>query len=431
MKITKLTENKESGLIKKPHPPRGKFILRKENESELLTIVLQYRLNGMVAKTTYGLYIREDQWDKERQQIKSNHLSHKSLNKKLETFKNDFDLMILEAFKEKQFITIKDIRYILSNKRLPNSKSIIEIGKDLLSIKKEQGRIGISVYLNGINALNIFEQFIKEKIGTPIMDIVMSHELIDKYISWRLNKRGNTHETVNKALVPLIMISDYLCSKNLLPKEELEKIKKSYLAKEKLSLNASDMKQVQTEHLSHEDFNKIIEYQEKCTLPITRDYLDMFRFSILTGLRWSDIVTLEWASINLDECFLKKVLFKGKRRSVHCMRLNEKAIEILAKWRERTGNKRFVFGLLEDEIDLNDDELLRKKLQSKNHSINRILKEMCKKIGISQKTFHKGRHTYAMWQLNDKIADIKEISANLGHSSIVTTENYYAKYLAV
>ena len=234
-------------LIRKQHPPKGKFNLRKNGKnSDAFHLVLQYTVNGQTARIPYGIALREDQWDKERQQVKSNHPSHNSLNKKLITFKNDFDLMILEAFKEKQFITIKDLRYILANKRLPNSKSIIEIGKDLLSIKKEHGRIGISVYLNGLNALNIFEQFIKEEIGTPIMDIVMSHALIDKYISWRLNKRGNTRETVNKALVPLIMISAYLYSKNLLPLEELEKIKKSYLAKEKLSLNASDMKQVQT-----------------------------------------------------------------------------------------------------------------------------------------------------------------------------------------
>lgn len=426
-----INETQQSSLIKRQRPPKGKLILRKDGiAGDIYPVVLQYSLNGKIAKTSHGTLIREDQWDAKNQKIKNNHPLHIALNSRLKKFREEFDCMILDYFKETQSISIKEVRYILANKRFPNSKSIIDIGKDLLSIKKEQGRIGISTYLNGLNALDVFEKFIKEKHNMNINSMTLSHELVNEYISWRINSRKNSNETINKALTPIFLIGDNLYSKGKMSLEELERIKKCTLPTEKLSLNASFIKEIENQHLCHEEFNKLLEYQEQCKLPVTKDYLDMFRFSIVTGLRLSDIVTLEWDNINFDEKTLTKVLVKSKRIGVHQMVLTENALEILNRWKVKTGSKRFVFGLLDDTINLDDEELLREKLQCKNHCINRVLKDVCKKLGMNPKTFHQARHTYAMWQLNDKKADIKEISANLGHASVTTTETYYAKYLA-
>lgn len=430
MNNIKANETNESRLIKKQRLPKGKLILRKDGSSgDKFPIVLQYSLRGKIANTTHGTLLREDQWDGINQKVKGNHPCASSLNARLNKFKEEFDNMISDYFKEKQSISIKELRYILANKRLPNSKSIIEIGKDLLLTKKGHGKIRISAYQNGINSLNLFERYIIENTDKYISYKTISEDLIKNYITWRLKTRGNSNETVNKSLTPIFLIGDYLYSKGKLSFEELDRIKKCTLPTEKLSLNASSIKEIENQHLSHEDYNKILEYQEQCKLPVTKDYLDMFRFSIVTGLRLSDIVTLEWGNINFDEKTLTKVLVKSKRISVHRMVLTESALEILNRWKEKTDSKRFVFGLLDDAINLDDDELLREKLQCKNHCINRVLKDVCKKLGMKPRTFHKGRHTYAMWQLNDKIADIKEISANLGHSSVTTTETYYAKYL--
>lgn len=58
-----------------------------------------------------------------------------------------------------------------------------------------------------------------------------------------------------------------------------------------------------------------------------------------------------------------------------------------------------------------------------------VLARVAKEIGVDRLNFHKARHTFAIWALNDGRYDIKQISSMLGHSSVLTTEVFYAKYL--
>lgn len=51
---------------------------------------------------------------------------------------------------------------------------------------------------------------------------------------------------------------------------------------------------------------------------------------------------------------LRKVLVKtaNYRSTMHTIPLTSDAIEILKRWKKKCGNKRFVFGLLDDDTDL-------------------------------------------------------------------------------
>ena len=122
-------------------------------------------------------------------------------------------------------------------------------------------------------------------------------------------------------------------------------------------------------------------------------------------------------------------MVKGKRKESTSMHLSEEALDILKKWKEKTGDKRFVFGHIHEEADLNDGEWLRETVQSINHSVNRVLKKVFKILELPPLTFHSGRHTFAIWSLNDGKFNIKRISEILGHSSVLTTERFYAKYI--
>lgn len=53
----------------------------------------------------------------------------------------------------------------------------------------------------------------------------------------------------------------------------------------------------------------------------------MFLFSVNTGLRISDIVTLEWSHINISKKILKKNMVKTKE--VIEIHLNKSAIDII------------------------------------------------------------------------------------------------------
>ena len=72
--------------------------------------------------------------------------------------------------------------------------------------------------------------------------------------------------------------------------------------------------------------------------------MDMFLFSFhACGLRFSDILTLQWKHINFETRILRKLLFKGNKP--HEFKLDDVAIEILEKWKESPqSGKVFVFG---------------------------------------------------------------------------------------
>ena len=105
--------------------------------------------------------------------------------------------------------------------------------------------------------------------------------------------------------------------------------------------------------------------------------------------------------------------------------LTTACIEILQKWEGKSEN--FVFGLLADEFDLNDEALLKQTIGSRNRTINQSLKCLGEKMNLPFPLhFHIARHTFASIALN-KGVDIKMISYLMGHSTSSVTEKVYAK----
>ena len=78
----------------------------------------------------------------------------------------------------------------------------------------------------------------------------------------------------------------------------------------------------------------------------------MFLFSVNTGLRISDIITLEWSHIDFKEKKLKKNMVKTKE--VVEIYLNNTAMDILNLWKKWNRNERFVFDMLHKDVDFKD-----------------------------------------------------------------------------
>lgn len=89
----------------------------------------------------------------------------------------------------------------------------------------------------------------------------------------------------------------------------------------------------------------------------------------------------------------------------------------------------FVFGLLDDDIDLDDRETLYKNRNNITKCINQSLTVVGEKMNFSHPlTMHVARHTFAVLALNDGMA-MSVVSRLLGHASTAVTEKVYAKYL--
>ena len=109
--------------------------------------------------------------------------------------------------------------------------------------------------------------------------------------------------------------------------------------------------------------------------------------------------------------------------------LNDDAIIILNRWHERTGEHRFVFGLLEDSFNLQDKEERKRMRLNKNRAIKTSLATIGEKMELPfNLSMHVARHTFAVLALN-KGVDVHIISRLMAHSSVSVTEQIYAKFL--
>ena len=135
-----------------------------------------------------------------------------------------------------------------------------------------------------------------------------------------------------------------------------------------------------------------------------------FLFSCLTGLRISDLRTLEWDMIFEDShgaFWIKKVQKKTIR--LVTIPLNESATKILTsiKKSKPENDEKFVFPLLAET----------------RTNTNQYLSKWGAKAGIEHVSWHTARHTFATIALENG-AELRTVSELLGHKDISTTLRY-------
>jgi integrase len=155
------------------------------------------------------------------------------------------------------------------------------------------------------------------------------------------------------------------------------------------------------EFLTFEEVQKLA--QHECRYPVLKS---AFLFSVLTGLRWSDIQKLTWKEVQYSDATGWGIYFRQRKtEGVEYLPITQQAREILPQERG-DANERVFHGLK----------------YSAYH--NAELVKWCVKAGITKRiTFHNARHTNATLLLSQGV-DIYTVSKLLGHSDIKTTEIY-------
>lgn len=153
------------------------------------------------------------------------------------------------------------------------------------------------------------------------------------------------------------------------------------------------------ETLTMEEFNKLA--VTPCSNPIIKQAAF---FSMLTGMRHSDIKKLKWKNIVNDDGTWRVDFTQQKTGGVEYMPISDLAYSICGK---RSEPERCVFGGLPDPS-----------------WISRPILEWVQSAGITKHiTFHCFRHTFATLQLKSG-TDIYTVSRMLGHTKVTTTQIY-------
>lgn len=140
---------------------------------------------------------------------------------------------------------------------------------------------------------------------------------------------------------------------------------------------------------------------------------DIVVFGLHSGMRMSEILSLEWNEVDL---FRKTVtVIRSKSGEQRTIPLNATLFALLkTKYKERSIQTRLVFHTSNHtEID--------------PHHLRRAFRAALKKANITAFTFHDLRHSFAS-RLTQAGVDLYKIKELLGHKSIVTTQRYAHLY---
>jgi len=360
---------------------------------------------------------------------------YKRLNKVLMERVDTMDAQLAEYnIKHPNQITAEVIAGFLSHKpltRKDQGKDFAEFVLERLESEYSRHKIGRSRYKNGICCMNVFTTFLRatnqgtyEKDKIYVGDI--TPELIDGYITWRRDIRQNGDETINHSLTPILKACSYAAELGMIEQSVNARIQDMMIVtKPSLSDEESEF---DGKALTKEQMDALLEYYKNCKEPRRKEFMEMFFFAFhACGLRIVDVMTLQWGHINFEKKELRKIMIKTSKR--HVIPLTEPALKILRKWQEKRVGCRYVFDLVNDNLDLNDEEALYKARINATKCIGQSLAVVGEQLEFPfSLSMHVARHTFAVMVLNKGLS-MSVVSRLLGHGSTDITEKVYAHFL--
>lgn len=186
------------------------------------------------------------------------------------------------------------------------------------------------------------------------------------------------------------------------------------------------------QYITQDDARRFAACASRC--PRGRAYM----IGILTGLRPSEYLALQWADINLDEGYLRVTkavhtrkgggwYFKRTKteKSTRAVGLPPKAIPILIEHRARQLEARELAGAEYNNHDLVFANEFGKPLDQQNLK-KQVFKRILKEAGLpSTLCPYALRHSYTTVQVENG-EDISIVSKSLGHSSVKLTSDTYS-----
>lgn len=423
--------------------PLGKYRLRTPktiDKSKTYPIELEYTWNRQVLRKSTNIFVKAADWNQNgnqgRGEIRSSYGNeYKRLNKVLMERVDTMDAQLAEYnVKHPNQITAEVIAGFLSHKpltRKDQGKDFAEFVLERLESEYSRHKIGRSRYKNGICCMNVFTTFLRatnqgtyEKDKIYVGDI--TPELIDGYITWRRDIRQNGDETINHSLTPILKACSYAAELGMIEQSVNARIQDMMIVtKPSLSDEESEF---DGKALTKEQMDALLKYYKNCKEPRRKEFMEMFFFAFhACGLRIVDVMTLQWGHINFEKKELRKIMIKTSKR--HVIPLTEPALKILRKWQEKRVGCRYVFDLVNDNLDLNDEEALYKARINATKCIGQSLAVVGEQLEFPfSLSMHVARHTFAVMALNKGLS-MSVVSRLLGHGSTDITEKVYAHFL--
>ena len=265
--------------------PHATFSLRKDSRNKTTNecaVYIQYCINRRTVRFDTGITCAAKFWDKTNRRLTRKHQNYKELNARLRQIKAEYDKKLVAANQTEPW-TMERVREIISPKKVVEKSreetDFVFLVTSTMEKEFKIGRIGISVLDNAKCSLNIFSKFVKKHLGKDaIAPSEITEALIDDYIVWRKEERGNTNETINKTLTPIYKGIKAALVKGYISFQAASLIQSKYLEPEKQKVSDVNPKE-EVRYLTREQMQGLLTLYSEVKYPRTRDYLDMFLFS--------------------------------------------------------------------------------------------------------------------------------------------------------
>lgn len=384
-----------------------KFILKTQKLDKTGKCPLYIRLiqNRNTKLISTGIKLEAAQWDEDRQRVKKNYPNSSRMNAVLASKLAEASIQVLDEERKSKNITATKLKESLIGANSVNFFSYAD--KNLTSIREQISGNTYTIYKSQIRK---FQEF----VGSDNLLLEnMTVNLIKDYTNHNINIKKNKIGSAKSSLIPLSSIYSMAVNEGLIPSSSCP------FGKIRFKLIQS-----KRNYLNKEQLQSLVDY--KCKANSKDDlFRNMFVFAVsAAGLRFSDVVTLQWKYIDLETSIIERRIIKTGR--IHRLKMGPLAAAVINKYRTLNPNPDdLVFPALSKiKYEKADHEKQRKMVLSSNQLANLYLR----KIGADLKLpfrlhFHLSRHTFATQALSNGMR-IEYVSKLMDHTKISTTQIY-------
>jgi site-specific recombinase XerD len=361
---------------------------KKLNKQGKAALEIEISMNGSRKWISTKIALSPDQWDGKRNSVKGTHPNAPGLNLQLTNKLAELEKLKYDAISNNRpvsFALFTDpkqqkkqadfVEFFKAELRLsPHTMATINSHRATLNHLLKYSPV-LPFEAVDVPFVEGFTRYLKADPNIKANDTVMKHYKVLKiYINKAINHKLIKHENNPFNIIKMKYSSSGI---KYLEEQEVQKL----------------------EALRH-----TLPKQEQHLLPV----LDMFLFSCYTGLRFSDVTSLQPHNIAESKGRYKLALNQQKTGGAIGYYLNEifngKALELYKQYSKNGTEKPFP--------------------SFTNQYTNRALKELAALAGIDKKLrFHMSRHTAGTLLLNKGVA-MPVVQKILGHRKIATTELY-------
>lgn len=404
---------------------KGHYILYNDPDSDgRKTIYIRYYKSGFAIKRSSGFKVLPSDWDSDAGLFVPSSPAAKRLNRRLK-YVLDLTDRSIASLKSPSVNQIQDkLDYVFVNELSKGQRvDFLDYCLDLIKQREYAGEYDIDKSNEYIKHIKDFRWFLHSKLDICHLPIAeFRSNLVDMYSAY-LRKNFISEEMIYKILTPFSNGIQEAAKEGLVDDSISSEIIASCMMERAVG-RADDTRVC----LSRSDLAALYEYRDSLEDGPMKDALDFFLMSATEfALSLNELMLLRWSDIDLEKGQLRRPKYRTSSPYDVFLPLGREALSILSRWNGRYPN--FVFGLLEDCVNVNDSYILKQLRIKRGRRINKLLSDAAKILGIGNSlTMQAARNTFAAISLS-RGGSLYVVSKALGHASAAVTVAMYGKYL--